>query len=224
MIIANPHFISSPSFTQLYIGGAGGFAREVAWLIEQSWGGTLESFFVVTQPEFLSGPVNNINCRLLSELSATNKSRYVVAIGEPDIKRKVSTLFEQSGHAAAILIHPRAEASQWLRIGEGTIICAGVMITVNVAIGKHVHINLGCTIGHDVEIGDYSTLSPGVNVSGNVKIGSGVFIGTGASIINGTCDQPLMIGNNAVIAAGACVTKSVAPDSMVAGVPAVKKR
>jgi acetyltransferase-like isoleucine patch superfamily enzyme len=83
---------------------------------------------------------------------------------------------------------------------------------------------LDCTIGHDVVVGSYSTLSPGVHVSGNVRIGGNVFIGTGACIINGRASEPLTIGDGAVVAAGACVTRSVDPGAMVAGVPAIRKR
>ncbi len=111
-----------------------------------------------------------------------------------------------------------------MEIAAGSVICAGSILTTNVAIGEHVHVNVGCTISHDVFIGDFSTLSPGVHVSGHVHIGRDVFIGTGANIINGSANGPIVIGDGAVIAAGACVTKSVEPGALMAGVPAVRKR
>jgi acetyltransferase-like isoleucine patch superfamily enzyme len=116
------------------------------------------------------------------------------------------------------------EASQRVALGEGVVLCAGTVVTTDVVIGAHVHVNLGCTISHDARVGEFSTLSPGVHVSGNVTIGRDVFVGTGACIINGTAGQPLTIGDGAVIAAGACVTRPVEPGSMVAGVPATRKR
>ena len=88
-----------------------------------------------------------------------------------------------------------------------------------------VHVNLDCTIGHDVKIGAYSTLAPGVHVSGNVHIGEGVYIGTGANIINGTSDKPLIVENGSVIGAGACITASTEANALYVGVPAsLKKR
>lgn len=114
--------------------------------------------------------------------------------------------------------------SRWVDIGDGVVICAGNIVTTNVNLGKHVHVNLGCTIGHQASIGDFTTLSPGVHVSGNVRIGRGVFVGTGATIINGTASEPLSIGDGAIVAAGACVTKPVESGALVAGVPAVRKR
>ena len=93
-----------------------------------------------------------------------------------------------------------------------------------IKLARHVHINIACTISHDVTIGEFSTLSPGVHVSGHVRIGKSVFIGTGANIINGSASQPLVIGDGAIVAAGACVTRDVEPGSMVAGVPATRRR
>jgi acetyltransferase-like isoleucine patch superfamily enzyme len=67
---------------------------------------------------------------------------------------------------------------------------------------------------------DYATLAAGVMVSGRVRIGAGAYIGTNASIINGEADAPLVIGEDAVVGASACVTRSVAAGTTVVGVPA----
>ena len=69
-------------------------------------------------------------------------------------------------------------------------------------------------------MGDFTTLAPGVHVSGCVHFGKRVYVGTGAVIINGTRDNPLILGDDAVVGAGACVTKSVPPATTVVGVPA----
>jgi len=222
-IVANPFNTPDPGFGRLHIFGAGGFGREVAWLAEQAWGTAVELRFVVDRPEYLSDAVNGIPVLLLKDAEVAN-SRFVAAIGDPARRHAVTAACLAAGHLPATLIHPRVEMSRHVELGEGVVICAGTVVTANISIAAHVHINLACTIGHDVTIGEFSTLSPGVHVSGNVRIGEGVFIGTGVSIINGHADAPLLIGDGAIIAAGACVTRSVEPGSMVAGVPAIKKR
>jgi len=110
--------------------------------------------------------------------------------------------------------------SKWIEIGEGTVICAGNILTTNIVLGKQVQINLDCTLGHDVVLSDYATLAPGVHVSGCVQIGRRAYIGTGAEILNGTQNDPIVIGDDAVIGAGACVTCSIPSGQTWVGVPA----
>ena len=224
MAASYPHFQPEPGFALLYILGAGGFGREVAWLAEQTWGEALQKVFLVDKDEYLGPPIAGIPVRRLADVRPQGDARYIAAVGDPAHRRRAVSLCEGAGLAPATLTHPRAEMSRRIAIGEGSIICAGVIATTDIVIGAHVHVNLDCTIGHDVRIGDFATLSPGVHVSGRVHIGPDVFIGTGVNIINGTSGKPLVIGNGAVVAAGACVTREVAPGSMVAGVPAVRKR
>lgn len=220
----NPWAGDAPGFSRLYIFGAGGFGREVAWLARQRYGDSIDVTFVVDRPEYLCGPVNGVQVRLIGDVDASDDARFISAVGSPGLRRSTSSACASVGLRPATLIHPRVESSAFVRIGEGSVICAGSVLTANIDVGKHVQINLACTIGHDVTIGDYSTIAPGVHVSGNVEIGKDVFVGTGATIINGHRDAPIEIGDGAIIAAGACVTRSVEAGALVAGVPAIRKR
>jgi len=210
-------------FEKLYIFGAGAFGREIAWLAEEIWPINLKISFLVDDEEYLRPPINGIPTMLLEREVMPENSRYVIAIGHPESRRKVAKMFQERDAKATTLVHPRTEMSRFVEIEGGTVICAGNVITTNIRIGQHVHVNLSCTLGHDVIIGEFSTLSPGVHVSGHVHIGRNVFVGTGANIINGTEASPLVIGDGAIIAAGACVIRSVEPGALMAGVPAVQK-
>lgn len=221
---SNPFQMQIPGFQKLYVFGAGGSGREVAWLAAQSWSSNLHVEFVVDQAEFLCPDVNGHKVVLMQDITVDDVCRYVIAIGNPATRRRIASLFDATSLQPTCIVHPHAEISNWVKLGSGSIVCAGSIVTTNVSIGNHVHLNVACTISHDVTIGDFTTLSPGVHVSGNVRIGRDVFIGTGANVINGTSDSPLVIGDGAVIAAGACVINHVLPGTMVAGVPAVKKR
>lgn len=210
-------------FRHLYIFGAGGFGREVAWLAEQRWGERVKLHFLVDRPEFLRAPVNGIPVELVSTVDAGEDARFVVALGDPAARQAAAQVLADAGMRPATLVHPRVEMSRFIDLGPGTVVCANSVLTCNLVLGAHVQVNLACTIGHDAAIGDFSTLSPGVNISGCVHLERGVFVGTNACIINGKTDRPLRIGAGAVIAAGACVTKDVPPHALVAGVPAVVK-
>lgn len=103
----------------------------------------------------------------------------------------------------------------------------------NITIGKRVFINAGChfqdqggiTIGDDCQIGHnvvLATLNHGFAPNerksmypASIVIGKNVWIGSNASILPG-----VTIGDNAIIAAGAVVTKNVEENTIVGGVPA----
>ncbi len=198
--------------------GAGGFGRETAWLIEDINKVKLEWNIVgfVDDNASIQGSkingyevVGDINWLKEQELFVVN------AIGDPVIKKEVIDRLEGSKNKYPVLIHPSVIYSDRVTIGEGSTICAGNIITVNIEIGKHVIVNLDCTIGHDAVIGDYSTILPSVNISGFVKTGECVNVGTGSAIIQG-----VSIGKNTVIGAGAMVVKDITESGTYVGIPA----
>ena len=77
-------------------------------------------------------------------------------------------------------------------------------------------------MAHDCIIGDHVTFAPSVKCNGNVIVKDNVYMGTGTIIYQGKKDEPLVIGESVVIAAGSVVTKNI-PDGMkVFGNPAIE--
>ena len=191
--------------------GAGGFGREVYWslsLMER----TNTIFFV--DDKYYDGSDD-----LILPISKFNPEEYevVVAIGDPkdrfDIVQRLpkTTKFFTHIHPSVQILDPN------IQIGEGSIICAGTIITTNVKIGKHAHLNLQTTIGHDCEIGDYFTTAPGAKISGNCKIYDCVYIGTNASI-----KEKISIHSLTTIGLNAGVTKHIEESGIYVGTPAKK--
>lgn len=123
-----------------------------------------------------------------------------------------------------------------MSIGKNTIINMGQLIIhpQGISIGNNSNINRGCIldgrgtliIGNSVSISHRVMILSGShqmnshNFSGEylpISIDDYVWIGAGAIILNN-----VHIGEGAVVAAGAVVTKDVAPYSMVGGIPAKK--
>lgn len=197
--------------------GAGGFGREVKWLID-------EINEVSKQWNFLGFIDDNLNkgtivndSIVIGDLAWLHEQNLnvVCAIGDPNVKKRVLDQLTNSENKYPVLIHPDVRMSKFIDIGEGTIICSGCILTVNIKIGKHVIINLDSTVGHDATIGDFSTILPSVNISGHVNIEELVSIGTGAKII-----QELRVGRNTIIGAGAIVTKDIPQNVVAVGMPA----
>ena len=89
---------------------------------------------------------------------------------------------------------------------------------VQITCGDTIEIGSGCFIARDVIIRSHdahSIVKDGYQASAPIKIGDHVWIGQRAMILKG-----VTIGDGAVIAAGAVVTKNVPAHAVVAGVPA----
>ncbi len=205
---------------EILIFGAGGFGREVAWLIEDinklelTWN---ISGYIDNSSEKRNQLVNGY--KVLGDSSIIkNLDKIIdvtVAVGDPKARIAVVDELVNPFVKFPILIHPSVIMSKKVQIGFGTIICAGSIFTTDIKIGQHVIVNLDCTIGHDAIIDDYCTLSPSVNISGNVTIGKAAFIGTGAHLINN-----VSVGENTVIGAGAVVTNNIPSNCTAVGIPA----
>lgn len=206
------------AMTRWLIWGAGGFGSEVAWLVEETEGGSCVAAFIDDRP--LGHLVDGHPVIALADATLLNEALYLCAVGRPETRRALTSRAEAAGLLPGIVVHPMVSRSRSVSIGDGSIICAGSRLTTNISIGRHVHINLNCTIGHNTVIEDFCTLSPGVHVSGFVHLSTGVFVGTGAVFVNGTDDRPLRVGEGATIGAGAVVAKDVPPATTVVGVPA----
>lgn len=203
----------------LYIIGAGGFGREVAWLVERinavspTW--KLKGF--IDDNEALWGsseggyPVLGGTDFLIQQ----GEAYAVCAVGASATRKRVVEKYHGSAIKFATLIDPSVLHAQSVKIGEGTIICAGSILTVDIEIGNHVIINLDCTVGHDDRIQNFVTLYPSVNVSGNVLLGECTELGTGMQIIQGKKVAP-----HTIIGAGSVVIRDIEESGTYVGCPA----
>lgn len=206
---------------ELYIVGSGGFGREVAWLVKrinqqnEEW--KLKGF--IDDDEKLAGSIID-GYPVIGGTDYFNRigheSWIVCAVGSASTRKKIINKLERNPNVNfATLIDPSVMLSDSVSIGEGSILCAGTIATVDIHIGKHVIVNLDCTIGHDAIIDDFVTIYPSVNVSGNVTVGEESELGTGTQIIQGKT-----IGKETIVGAGAVVVRNIPDKCTAVGSPA----
>ncbi|BAL22704.1 acetyltransferase [Azoarcus sp. KH32C] len=206
---------------QLVIYGAGGFGREVLQVVRDINGarpGTWDVVGFALDEQFVSASlVQGLPVVGSVDWLARNPQvEVVIAIGAPAARCRIARRIAQEvGNRFATLVHPRAWLGQNVQVGEGSVICAGALVTTDISIASHVHVNIGATIGHDAILGDFVTLNPSVNVSGNVHLAEGVEVGTGSVLL-----PKVIVGEWAIVGAGAVVTREVPADATVVGAPA----
>ncbi len=202
----------------LVIVGAGGFGREVAWLVQDINKQNAQWELIGFVDD--KGPgVTEEGIPILGPISDIFRLNPVpwVALAIADTRTRYRLMQEMLDHGLklASLVHPSVAMSDFNDIGSGSIICAGTVITTNVKLGKSSIVNPGCFIGHDTVLGDCVSMMPASNIAGEVTVGDGCYFGLNSCAINRKT-----IGEWSIIGAGAVVVDDIPPHSLAVGVPA----
>lgn len=211
--------------TDIVIVGAGGMGREIVGIIRAinavtttaRWRvlGFVDDYpndFNVHQVERLGVPFLGGTGRLARCPPGTHLS---LGVGEPCLRRETHGQIEHFGLPAATIVHPAADIGMDCSVEAGLVAAGGARVTTNVRLGRHVHLNQNCTVGHDTTLGDFVSVNPLAAVSGYCTLADGVMVGTTAAVL-----PRLHIGEDARIGAGACVVHDVPARAVAKGVPA----
>lgn len=193
--------------------GAGGHARVVIAALRRAGHQPLG----LITPAPLAAPVAGLDRLGGDDLLARPEPEILLAagIGDGAIRRR---LFEQArtrGWRFVTLVDPAAVITERVELGEGAQVIAGAVLQPDCRVGMDSIINSRAVIEHDSVIGAHAHIAPGAVLAGAVTIGDGAMVGAGATVRPG-----LVIGAGAVVGLGAAVIAAVAPNVVVAGVPA----
>lgn len=163
------------------------------------------------------------------EILRRDDVRYFVAAGDNTMRKNITEdLMKLVGRCGTGMlavtrlvncIHPTAILAPSASLGHGIFVGPRVVVNTGACIEDGCWLESGCIVEHDNVLRQYVHLGPGAQTCGYVTLCSASEIGGGSTVI-----PRITVGRSAVIAAGATVTRDVAPQTMVAGVPAVFKK
>jgi sugar O-acyltransferase (sialic acid O-acetyltransferase NeuD family) len=207
---------------KIIILGAGGYAQEVLWVVDD-----INSVFPVW--DFI-GFIDSVSPGRKGQLHYDRpvlggwddvpwqeEIHFACGIGSPVVRANECLEAERRGYRPATLIHPSVIAARHVQIGEGTVIGARCVLAPYAILGRHCALNIGVTVGHNSRMGDFCVLSPGAQVLGSVELSERVFLGANATVY-----LKRKVGAGSIIGANSFLLTSLGPDSSVIGVPAAR--
>lgn len=115
----------------------------------------------------------------------------------------------------ATVVHPSVTVPPSCRVGHGSVLLAGVVLTASVTVGRHVVAMPQVTLTHDNVIGDFVTLCAGTTLGGYVEVGRGAYLGMKSSV-----RERARVGEGATLGMGAALLGDLPEGQAWAGVPA----
>ena len=204
---------------RLHIIGAGGFAFEAAIICDRLIAEGTAEFdaydFLDDDPKYaLQRSVGHLIAGPIEGAEVDTNALYTCAIGNPVQRRYIVERFEKSCARFISLIDPSAIVSDRAEIGTGAIICPHAFVSCFTRLGRHVHLNVASTVGHDATLGDFVTLSAHVDLTGGVRVGEGAFFGTHAAVLPNHS-----IGRWSRIGAGCTVVRHIKDEAILYAEP-----
>lgn len=202
---------------EIIIVGAGGFGRELLqWIkdinkIKKTW--IIKGFIDDNLNALDKYKVDTPIIGTISDWIPKPEEVFAIALGSPDLKRRIVSILKSKSANFVSIIHPTALLSEYSKYGEGLIMFPYSKLSCNSEVGDFVTI-LSSMIGHDTIIGDFTVVSGGCNIIRDVVIGKNVFISAGVSIAQG-----ISIGDDSFIGLGSVVINNVNANSKVFGNP-----
>ena len=148
-----------------------------------------------------------------------DRFRFLVAVGDNAARARIVQQLWAKGGRSLSVVHPSAVIAPSVRLGTGTLVCAGAVLNPDVEIGENVIVNTSASVDHDCVVGANVHICPGVRLAGGVVIGSGSMLGLGVVVLPG-----VTIGEGCVVGAGSVVNRSLPPHIVAYGNPARVRR
>jgi sugar O-acyltransferase (sialic acid O-acetyltransferase NeuD family) len=142
---------------------------------------------------------------------------FCLTIGNPHgrIRLRLENQLIADGVRPVTLVHPAAFVDRNVQIGEGCQIHAGAIVIAESTVGRQCIINTKSSVDHECVLEDGVEIAPGATLCGCVRVGVAGWVCAGATIL-----PRVHVGHDAIVGAGAVVTRHVPDGVTVVGCPA----
>ena len=195
--------------------GAGAMGREFKYMADagNEWSGVVFIDDHALSDELMGCPV--LGFQKFCGQYRPEEIRFVIAIGEPQVRKEAFEKMKRAGYEGAVLCEPTAYISPDAEVGEATAVCRGAFVGSLAKVGSNVYLSAGSAVGHDSVVGDHTRLGEHSFVGGHALIGENVFVGSGAMI-----RDRIRVGDGSIIGLGAAVFGNVPEHVTMIGNPA----
>ena len=190
--------------------GSGGMGREL--LVQMLDNNPNEEIVFFVNDEY---PHDDMKILSLKNFNP-NIYKVIVALGDSYLREKIVNSLPINTKYFTF-IHKSVLIFDNIEIGEGSVICAGSILTTNIKIGRHAQLNRATNISHDTIIGDFFTTAPGVHVSGNCKLGNRIYMGCLSCT-----KEKIIICDDVIIGLNSGIIKNINESGVYVGTPAIK--
>lgn len=143
---------------------------------------------------------------------------FLLSQGDMRIRQDITNKIISLEGKVPTLIHPTAEISSFAKISDmGVVIGAKCVIQADAEIKANAVLWDMALVCHQTLIGNYVFIGPKALVGAHLLVNDFAFIGQGSLLISGKVER---VGNDALVGAGAVVTKRIPSKAVVAGNPA----
>ncbi|MCY7287553.1 MAG: acetyltransferase [Cryobacterium sp.] len=197
---------------------ASGLAREVLAVIRSAGHDRVIGFLDDDEHQWGNAYDSVVVLGGLDTVSRYPDAKLVLCAGKGSSRVAIASRLAVLGRTDAdyaTIVHDNVVVPPTCAVGVGSIILAGVVLTTDAWIGRHVVVMPNCTITHDDSLGDGATLASGVSLGGGVRLNERAYLGMNAAVLPG-----VSIGADATVGMGSAVTHDVPAGETWVGVPA----
>lgn len=204
----------------LLIFGAGGHAKVVADAVQRASHYRISGFYDDNATRrgdihYARVPIRGDWNTFMQDLNADPSAHGFIAIGNNDVRTRLSQKILAQGHTLATIIDPTAILSSTVQIGHGSLVVAGAVINADTLIGPYCIVNTAASIDHDCVVHAGAHIAPQATLCGNVRVGEHSFIGASATLIPNT-----KFPANSVLGAGSTLIETAHDAGTWVGSPA----